>query len=50
MRIDRKWLVIGLLSGLLFSAVAYAKTVSQIWNLVYDSSNTALRVNQVAGS
>lgn len=48
MKIDRKWILIGALVGCLVTAVAYAKTINQIWQLVYDSGNTALRVNQVA--
>ena len=48
MKIDRKWVLIGALIGALVTAVAYAKTTEQIWHLVYDSTNTALRVNQVA--
>lgn len=35
---------------LALAAIAYAITTDQIWQKVYDSSNTALRVNQVAGS
>lgn len=30
-----------------FASVAYALTTSQILNSVYDSANTALRINQV---
>jgi len=50
MRLDKKWLFIGLMSGLVFAAVVYAQTAGQILQTVYDSANTALRVNQVAGS
>lgn len=50
MRLNRKWLLIGVLVGLVTAGVALAKSVNQIWQAVYDSGNTAIRVNQVAGS
>ncbi len=50
MRLSRKWLLFGVIIGLVAAGVAYAQTVNQILNSVYDSSNTALRINQVAGS
>lgn len=37
----------GFLVGLALLSVAYAATVTQIYNSIYDSANTALRVNQV---
>lgn len=45
-----KGLIAGFVLGLIISAISWAITVDQIWNSVYDSSNTALRINQVAGS
>ena len=50
MRLDKKWLFIGLLSGLAFAAMVYAQTAGQILQTVYDSSNTALRINVVTSS
>lgn len=44
---DRKWLVIGALVGLTFAVSVWAITVDQIWQRVYDSTHTALRINQV---
>ncbi len=35
---------------LIFAVVAWAITTDQIFNNVFDSANSALRVNQVAGS
>lgn len=37
----------GFLVGLLLLSVAYAATVQQIWNSVFDSANDAIRINQV---
>lgn len=50
MTLNRKWLVFGILTGLLIAVSAWAITTNQIWQNVYDSSNTALRLNIVAGS
>ena len=50
MKINRKALAVGLLLGGILAIRAFAKTADQIWQAVYDSSNTAIRVNQVAGS
>jgi uncharacterized membrane protein YqhA len=47
MRIDKRWLALGVLLGIVTAGVAYAKTTSQIWQSVYDSVHTAIRINQV---
>lgn len=47
MKFDKRFFVAGVIAGLLFSVVVWAITVDQIWVKVYDSANTALRINQV---
>lgn len=47
MRFQRKFFVLGVLAGLAFSAVVWAITVEQIWQNVYDSTNSALKIHQV---
>lgn len=47
MKINGKALGLGFLIGLAFWAVAWALTVDQIWNNVYDATNKAIRLNQV---
>lgn len=47
MKFDKRFFVAGVVAGLLFCAVVWAITVDQIWRNVYDSTNTAIRINQV---
>lgn len=47
---NKKWLIIGVLAGVVTAMVVYAATVDQILQTVYDSSNTALRINVVTSS
>lgn len=47
MHFDKRFFVAGVIAGLLFSVAVWAITVDQIWNKVYDSTNTAIRINQV---
>lgn len=48
MKIDGKSLAAGFVIGLAFWAIAWATTVDQIWSNVYDATNHAIRLNQVA--
>ena len=48
MTFHRKAFGLAFLLTLSLWAIGWALTVDQIWSSVYDSSNTALRVNQVA--
>lgn len=50
MNIDGRLVGISFLVTLAVCALAYAVTTSEIWQSWYDSSNTAIRVNVVAGS
>jgi hypothetical protein len=50
MKFHRRAFVVAFVVTLAFWAIAWALTVDQIWQNVYDSSNTAIRINQVAGS
>ncbi len=45
--INRKAMGMAFIVTLACWAIAYAITVDQIWQAVYDSANTALRANQV---
>jgi hypothetical protein len=47
MHFDKKFFLLGVLSGLIFAVAAWAITSDQIWQHVYDSTNTAIRINQV---
>ena len=38
----------GFLFGLLILSVAYAATINQVYNAVFDDTNDALRVNDVS--
>lgn len=49
-RQDKIALFVGFIVTLAFYAIGWAITVDQIWQNVYDSANTALRLNVVAGS
>jgi hypothetical protein len=49
MKLNRKAMVVAFVVTLGVWAIAWAITIDQIWNNVYDASNTALRTNQVAG-
>jgi hypothetical protein len=45
--INRKALGIAFVVTLACWAIAWAITVDEVWRNVYDSANTALRINQV---
>jgi hypothetical protein len=47
MNFDSKWFAIGVIIGLVFSAVSWAITTDQIWQAVYNSSNSSIRVTVV---
>lgn len=48
MKIDKKAFGIAFVLTLCAYVLAWALTTDQIWQKVYDSGNTAIRVNQVA--
>ncbi len=47
MKIDGKWLIIGFLLGLVAATYAYAQTVDQIWQAIYNSATHTIRVTAV---
>ena len=50
MKINGKALGIAFIVTMGFWAIAWAITTDEIWRNIYDSTNTAIRLNQVAGS
>jgi hypothetical protein len=50
MKLNGRVVGLSFLVTLALSALAYALTSSEVWQSVYDSSNTAIRVNIIAGS
>ncbi len=47
MRFNKEWFAIGVIIGLCFSAVAWALTVDQIWQDIYNSTAHSIRVTVV---
>ena len=46
--VDFNYVMLGAAVGFFFAAVAVAQTTDQIWRNIYDSANTAIRINVVA--